>query len=80
MIINDFTIALFIISKYHLFVIALTASGKSNFLKLLEADSPEWSIVAEPVARWTNISSNKVCICIFWCKCNTVQYSTRTTG
>ncbi|XP_002125268.2 deoxycytidine kinase 2 [Ciona intestinalis] len=34
------------------------ATGKSTFLKLLESQSSDWSVVAEPVARWTNVSQD----------------------
>nr|CAB3236340.1 deoxycytidine kinase-like [Phallusia mammillata] len=35
------------------------ATGKSSFIRLLEAESPEWMVVPEPVARWTNISNDE---------------------
>ncbi|XP_039273652.2 deoxycytidine kinase 2-like isoform X1 [Styela clava] len=33
------------------------ATGKSTFIKMLQNESEEWSVVPEPVARWTNIST-----------------------
>ena len=33
----------------------LIAAGKSTFLRLLEEASPAYSIVSEPLTRWTNV-------------------------
>jgi len=36
------------------------ATGKSTFIKILEAENPSWNIISEPIAKWTNVKEDEM--------------------
>ena len=48
-----------------LFLISISATGKSTFIKILEEASAteDWEITPEPVSQWTQIDGDKVSSC-----------------